>query len=160
MKLDDTPMPKPPAIPGPAPKILMIRAPYYGNIVDGMTAAAQQILEAAQASVDSIEVAGAYELPQALRLALNAPQKYDGFIALGCVVRGETDHYEFICSATMDGLMHVAIQHAICLGTAVLTVDNLMQAQLRSHETGHNKGAEAAIACLKQIIIARQMVPA
>jgi len=160
MKLDDTPMPKPPAIPGAAPKILLIRAPYYGNIVDGMTAAAKQVLDAAHASYESIEVAGAYELPQALRLCIDAPQNYDGFIALGCVVRGETDHYEFICSATMDGLMQVALQHALCLGTAVLTVDNLMQAQVRSHETGHNKGAEAAIACIKQIIIARQMAAA
>jgi 6,7-dimethyl-8-ribityllumazine synthase len=159
MKLDD-PMPKPPVIPGPAPKILLIRAPYYGGIVDGMTSAAKQVLEAAHASVESIEVAGAYELPQALRLCVKAPQKYDGFIALGCVVRGETDHYEFICAATMDGLMNVALQHALCLGTAVLTVDNLMQAQVRSHETGHNKGAEAAIACLKQIVIARQMASA
>jgi len=160
MKLDDTPMPKPPAIPGAAPKILLIRAPYYGNIVDGMTAAAKQVLDAAHASYESVEVAGAYELPQALRLCIDAPQNYDGFIALGCVVRGETDHYEFICSATMDGLMQVALQHALCLGTAVLTVDNLMQAQVRSHETGHNKGAEAAIACIKQIIIARQMAKA
>jgi 6,7-dimethyl-8-ribityllumazine synthase len=159
MKLDD-PMPKPPAIPGAAPKILLIRAPYYGGIVDGMTSAAKQVLEAAHASVESIEVAGAYELPQALRLSVGAKQKYDGFIALGCVVRGETDHYEFICSATMDGLMNVALTHALCLGTAVLTVDNLMQAQVRSHETGHNKGAEAAIACLKQIVIARQMAAA
>jgi len=159
MKLDD-PMPKPPPIPGPAPRILLIRAPYYGGIVDGMTGAAKQVLEAANASFEIAEVAGAFELPQALRLCANAPQKYDGFITLGCVVRGETDHYEFICAATMDGLMQVAITHALCLGTAVLTVDNLMQAQLRSHETGHNKGAEAAIACLKQIIIARQMAPA
>jgi 6,7-dimethyl-8-ribityllumazine synthase len=76
---------------------------------------------------------------------------------LGCVVRGETDHYEFICNTAMDGLMQVAIQYGICLGTALLTVDTVAQAQARSRETGANKGAEAAVACLKQIAIARAL---
>ena len=84
-------------------------------------------------------------------------QKFDGYIALGCVVRGETDHYEFICGAAMDGLMRVATDHAICLGTALLTVDTLAQALARSAETGANKGAEAAVACLKQIALARSL---
>ena len=60
-------------------------------------------------------------------------------------MRGETDHYEFICAAAMDGLMNVAIDNGICLGTAVLTVDTLAQAVARSHETGANKGSEAAV---------------
>ncbi len=120
-----------------------------------MTAAAHEILQAVSANIETIDVAGAFELPQALRIALRSAKKFDGFIALGCVVRGETDHYEFICSSAMDGLMQVALQFGICLGTALLTVDTLAQAVARSRETGANKGAEAAVACLKQIAIAR-----
>jgi 6,7-dimethyl-8-ribityllumazine synthase len=120
-----------------------------------MTAAAHEILHSVSATTETIDVGGAFELPQALRIALRGAKKFDGFIALGCVVRGETDHYEFICSSAMDGLMQVALQFGICLGTALLTVDSLAQALARSRETGANKGAEAAVACLKQIALAR-----
>ncbi len=157
MSTADSPMPVAPNLPGAAPHILIIRAPYYQGVVDGMEAAAQHILSRAGAAVATVDVAGAFELPQALRIALRGPKKFDGFLALGCVVRGETDHYEFICSSAMDGLMQVALQFGICLGTALLTVDTLAQAQARSRETGANKGAEAAVACLKQILIARTL---
>jgi 6,7-dimethyl-8-ribityllumazine synthase len=156
MSTADAPAPKAPRLEGPAPKILVISAPYYHHVVDGMMKAANEILAQVSAKTTHVEVSGAFELPQALSLAVNAKAAFDGYIVLGCVVRGETDHYEFICSATMDGLMHVAVNHAICLGTAVLTVDTLAQAVARSHETGANKGAEAAVACLKQILLARQ----
>jgi len=146
-----------PELPGTAPKILLIRAPYYRGVVDGMTRAAEAILHAVAAEITTMDVAGAFELPQAIRIALRGNKKFDGFIALGCVVRGETDHYEYICSAAMDGLMHVALQFGLCLGTALLTVDTLAQAEARSRETGANKGAEAAVACLKQIALARAL---
>ncbi len=122
-----------------------------------MTAAAMDILNAVAAETRQADVAGAFELPQALRLALRGRDAFDGFIVLGCVVKGETDHYDFICAATMQGLMHVALQFGICLGTALLTVDTLAQAKARSHETGANKGAEAAAACLQQILLAREL---
>jgi 6,7-dimethyl-8-ribityllumazine synthase len=157
MSTADAPLPVAPALKGAPPRILLIRAPYYRDVVDGMTTAAEAILREAAASVETIDVAGAFELPQALRIALRGKQHFDGFIALGCVVRGETDHYEFICNTAMDGLMQVALQYGICLGTALLTVDTVAQAQARSRETGDNKGAEAAVACLKQISIARTL---
>jgi 6,7-dimethyl-8-ribityllumazine synthase len=157
MSTADAPLPAAPKLPGAPPRILLIRAPYYRDIVDGMTAAATEILAAAGAEMQIVDVAGAYELPQALRIALRGTKKFDGFVALGCVVRGETDHYDFICQTSMDGLMQVALQYGICLGTALLTVETLAQAQARSHETGPNKGAEAAVACLKQILLAREL---
>ncbi len=157
MSTADAPLPVAPEFSGPAPVILMVRAPYYASVVDGMTAAARDILQAVAADVHIVDVAGAFELPQAVRIALRGRQKFDGFLALGCVVRGETDHYEFICSAAMDGLMQVALQYGICLGTALLTVETLAQAEARSRETGANKGAEAAVACLKQISLARTL---
>ena len=153
----DAELPVAPELPGEAPKILLIRAPYYRDVVDGMTKAANEILREVKAQVQTIDVAGAFELPQALRIALRGRQHFDGFVALGCVVRGETDHYEFICNTAMDGLMQVALQDGICLGTALLTVDTVAQAEARSRETGANKGAEAAVACLKQIAIARRL---
>jgi 6,7-dimethyl-8-ribityllumazine synthase len=155
MSTADAPVPVAPKIHGAPPKILLVAAPYYRHVVDGMVTAAEQILHQVNAEVKKIEVAGAFELPQALRLALNSETRFDGFITVGCVVRGETDHYEFVCASAMDGLMKVALDHAICLGTAILTVDTLAQAVARSHETGANKGAEAAVACLKQIDLAR-----
>jgi 6,7-dimethyl-8-ribityllumazine synthase len=156
MSTADAPAQIAPKLAGPAPRILIVSAPYYQHVVDGMLAAARDIFAQANAEVTLVEVSGAYELPQAIAMAIKSGKKFDGYIALGCVVRGETDHYEFICTAAMDGLMHLAINHAICLGTAVLTVDTLAQAVARSHETGANKGSEAAIACLKQIALARQ----
>jgi 6,7-dimethyl-8-ribityllumazine synthase len=159
MSTADAPLPVAPRVPGAATRILIISAPYYQQVVDGMMAAAREIFAQANAEVTVVEVSGAYELPQALAIALRGAQKFHGYVALGCVVRGETDHYEFICSAAMDGLVRVATEHAVCLGTALLTVDTLPQALARSTETGANKGAEAAVACLKQIALARSLAP-
>jgi 6,7-dimethyl-8-ribityllumazine synthase len=146
-----------PVLLGFSPAILIIRAPYYQEVVDGMTRAAVAVLEASDATHQIVDVAGAFELPQALRIALRGTKKFDGFLALGCVVRGETDHYDYICDAAMTGLMNVALQFGLCLGTALLTVDTIAQALARSHETGPNKGAEAAVACLKQIALAQNL---
>jgi 6,7-dimethyl-8-ribityllumazine synthase len=156
MSTADAPLPVAPHVPGAAPKILAISAPYYRTIVDGMLNAARDIFAQAEAELDVIEVAGAFELPQALAIAAAGKEGFDGFIALGCVVRGETDHYEFVCNSAMDALMHVAVTERLCLGTGLLTVDTLAQAEARSRETGANKGAEAAVACLKQIALKRR----
>lgn len=155
MSTADAPAARAPALPGPAPKILAISAPYYRQVVDGMLDSARALLAQVDAELTVVEVSGAYELPQGLSIAAASGKVFDGYIVLGCVVRGETDHYEFICAAAMDGLLRVAAAHALCLGTALLTVDTLAQAVARSHETGSNKGAEAAAACLKQIALKR-----
>lgn len=157
MSTADAPEAQIPDVPGPAPRVLLIRAPYYRKVVDGMTDSAVALLGHANATIEMIDVAGAFELPQALRIALRGKDRFDGFVTLGCVVRGETDHYDFICTSAMNGLMQVAIQYGIALGTALLTVDTLAQAEARSAETGSNKGAEAASACLRQIALARQL---
>jgi 6,7-dimethyl-8-ribityllumazine synthase len=155
MSTADAEMPVAPVVPGAPPRVLMVRAPYYRGVVDGMTRAAEAIFAEVTAEVTTVDVAGAFELPQAVRIAVRGAKKFDGYVALGCVVRGETDHYEFICESSMNGLMNVALQFGLCLGTALLTVDTLAQAEARSRETGANKGAEAAVACLKQIALAR-----
>lgn len=151
MSTADAPVPKAAKLEGPAPQVLIIIAPYYREIVAGMLQAAQEIFVEVNAKTEVIEVAGAFELPQALAIAGAGKTGFDGFVALGCVIRGETDHYEFVCSAAMEGLMKVATEQLLALGTGLLTVDTVAQAQVRSRETGANKGAEAAVACLKQI---------
>jgi 6,7-dimethyl-8-ribityllumazine synthase len=124
-------------------------------VLDGMTRGAQRILRDAGATHDTLDVAGAFELPQAIRIALRGANRFDGFVALGCVVKGETDHYEFLCREAMAGLMAVALQYGIALGSGLLTVHTIAQAVARSSDDGHNKGAEAAAAALMQIAAMR-----
>jgi len=157
MSTVDAPLPSAPAVPGPAPRILLVRAPYYRDVVDGMTAGARRILADAGATHDTLDVAGAFELAQAIRLVLRGAGGFDGYVALGCIVRGETDHYDHICRESIAGLMHVALQYGIALGTGLLTVHDVAQAVARSRQDGHNKGAEAAAAALTQVAVMRRM---
>lgn len=158
MSTEDAPAAVAPRIAGSAPHMLLVRAPYYRDVVDGMTDGALAILADAGASHEILDVAGAFELPQAIRIALRGRTHFDGFVAIGCIVRGETDHYEHICRATMQGLMDVALQYGIALGTALLTTDVLDQATARSRPgSPHNKGAEAAVASLRQLDAARRL---
>jgi 6,7-dimethyl-8-ribityllumazine synthase len=157
MSTQDAELPSAPRVEGPPPHLLIVRAPYYRGVVDGLTTGAQRILTEAGGTAEILDVAGAYELPQVIRIALRGSKHFDGFVALGCIVRGETDHYDFICKATMDGILHVALQFGIALGTGLLTCDTIAQAEARSGADGHNKGAEAAAAALLQINAARYL---
>jgi 6,7-dimethyl-8-ribityllumazine synthase len=154
---EDAALPTAPRIEGPPPHLLIVRAPYYRGVVDGLTDGAGRLLREAGATFETLDVAGAFELPQAIRIAVRGATRFDGFVALGCVVRGETDHYEFICRETMAGLMTVALQFGLCLGTGLLTVDSIGQAEARAAADGYNKGAEAAAAALLQIGAARRL---
>ena len=157
MSTADAPLPAAPIVPGPSPHMLLVRAPYYKDVVDGMTTAAERILREAGATFDVLDVAGAFELAQAIRIALRGTQKFDGYVALGCIVRGGTDHYDHICRESMAGLMNVALQYGIALGSGLLTVHSLEQAVVRSGPDGHNKGAEAAAAALLQVAAGRRL---
>ncbi len=157
MSTVDAPLARAPAVPGAPARILVVRAPYYRDVIDGLGAGAARILDEVGAVHDVADVAGAFELPAAIRIAFDAEVGYDGFVALGCVVRGETDHYDYICASTMQGLMDVAVRHGIALGAGLLTVDTLAQAEARASADGHNKGAEAAVACLLQVALRRNM---
>ena len=90
-------------------------------------------------------------------IALRGSERFDGFVALGCVVKGETDHYEFLCREAMAGLMNVALQFGVALGSGLLTVHTIEQAVARSGAYGHNKGAEAAVAALLQVAAMRAL---
>lgn len=155
MSTQDAPTPAAPAV--AAAHLLLVRAPYYRQVVDGMTRGAERMLADAGATHDTLDVAGAFELAQAIRIALRGLVKYDGYVALGCVVKGETDHYDFICRTSLDGLMQVALQYGLAMGTGLLTVATIEQAVARSSDEGHNKGAEAAAAALTQVAAARRL---
>lgn len=140
---------------GPPARLLVIQAPYYADVVGGMHRGAVQVLEAAGAQVETVDVAGAYELPAALRMAIRRGA-WDGFLLLGCVVRGATDHYTFICDAVCHGVMDISAETGVPLGFGLLTVDTLDQAVERSRDDRMNKGAEAAHALLGQLALARR----
>ena len=157
MSTEDAALPSVPRVDGSPPHLLVLRAPYYRDVVDGLTRGAERILRQAGATFETLDVAGAFELPQALRIALRGSRRYDGYVVLGCVVRGETDHYDHICRETIGGLMAVALQFGLAMGQGVLTVHRLDQALARSGHEGPNKGAEAAAAALGQIGVARRL---
>ncbi len=157
MSTADAPLPKAPVIDGPAPHLLIVRAPYYTKIVDGLRDGAERMLREAGATFDVIDIAGALELAATIRFAVRGSRRYDGYIALGCVVKGETDHYEHVCREAMSGLTRVGLDFGLALGNGLLTVASEDQATARSGADGHNKGAEAAAAALIQINTARRL---
>ena len=140
---------------GYTPRILVIQAPYYRDVVEGMRLGAMAVLQDLKAEVETVDVAGGYELPAALRMAMRARRRWDGYLLLGCVVKGETDHYTFICDAICSGVMDIAVESGVPIGFGLLTVDSLAQAEARSRPDRMNKGMEAAHALVAQITLAR-----
>jgi 6,7-dimethyl-8-ribityllumazine synthase len=145
-------------LPGPPPRLLVIQAPYYEQVVGGMRRGAEAVFAEVGAEVEVADVAGAFELPAALRMALVRPgaRGTEGTLILGCVVRGETDHYDFICDAVCHGVMAIGAETGAAIGFGLLTVDTLQQAIARSGNDRMNKGAEAAHALLGQVALRRR----
>jgi 6,7-dimethyl-8-ribityllumazine synthase len=146
-----------PVVEGRVPHILIVRAPYNAQIVDGLRDGAAALIAAAGGTCDVLDVAGALELAATIVYAVRGSNRYDGFVALGCVIKGETDHYDHVCREAMQGLTRVALDHTLALGNGLLTVATEEQALARSGSDGHNKGAEAAAACLRQISAGRYL---
>lgn len=137
-----------------APHLLIVVAPYYRDIADALIAGAQGEIAAAGGSFDLVEVPGALEVPTAIGMAARMAQ-YDGFVALGCVIRGETTHYETVCNDSSRGITHLGLA-GLCIGNGILTVENHAQAWARADVVQQNKGAGAAAAALHLIALARK----
>ncbi len=132
--------------------ILIIMARFYEDIADKLLEGAIQALDKLDFKYETCEVLGAFEIPAAIAMAFeHHPHKYDGVIALGCVIRGETNHYDYVCTESARGLNDMAMKHVIAIGNGILTVDNKEQAIIRASINGKNKGAGAAEACIKML---------
>ncbi|HJN60239.1 MAG TPA: 6,7-dimethyl-8-ribityllumazine synthase [Alphaproteobacteria bacterium] len=134
--------------------ILIAQARFYEDIADELLKGAQAALEATGASHETVAVPGAYELPAALRMAVDSG-RFDGYVALGCVIRGETSHYDYVCGESARGLMDLCTRHGIALGYGILTTENREQAWARASRAEKDKGAVAARACLEMVALRR-----
>ena len=132
--------------------ILIVEARFYDDIADELVQGAQATLNAASATFETVAVPGAYELPAAVRMAMESG-RFDGYIALGCVIRGETSHYDYVCGESARGLMALCTEHGIALGYGILTTEDRDQAWVRASRADKDKGAVAARACLRMIAL-------
>src|SRR5450631_3790022 len=131
-------------------RILIVESRYYEDIADALIAGAEREITKNGALSERVVVPGAFEIPGAIALAAG---RYDGFIALGCVIRGETTHYDYVCGESARGLMDMAVRHEAAIGYGILTVENEEQAWARADIKHGNKGRDAALACLRMIEI-------
>jgi len=144
------------------PHIMIALSRYYEEVADQLLAGALAVLEEAGASYELYEVPGAFEIPAAMATAMRSPEfsggrrRFDGYIALGCVIRGETTHYDYVCGECARGLQDLAVRHCLALGFGVLTTENMDQAMARADVNRGNKGADAANACLRMVEFKRQ----
>lgn len=135
-------------------KLLIVVAPYYKDIADNLVAGAKAVAARAGAEVDLVEVPGALEIPPAIAIA-GRMADYDGYVALGCIIRGETTHYDTVCNDSSRGLMMLGLGGA-CIGNGILTVENRDQAVVRADPAGQDKGGGAAAAALHLVALSRK----
>lgn len=143
------------------PHVMIVEARYYAHISDELLKGAVAALKAGGASHERFAVPGALEIPAAIRYAVEAAGRgartahFDGFVALGCVIRGETTHYDYVCQESARGLQELALRQGLAIGYGILTVENETQALARARVDGKDKGGEAARACLAMIGLKR-----
>src|SRR6056297_1359489 len=135
-------------------KVLIVVAPFYRDIADNLIKGAVAEIEAAGGTYDIAEVPGALELPTAIGIA-ERMSNFDGYVALGCVIRGETTHYDTVCNDSSRAIQLLGLQ-GLCIGNGILTVENRAQAEVRADPAGMNKGGGAAAAALHLIALARK----
>ena len=135
-------------------RLLIVVAPYYRDIADQLIAGAKAIAADCGAEVEVVEVPGALEVPTAIAMA-ERQAKFDGYVALGCIIRGETTHYDTVCNDSSRALSLLGLQGA-CIGNGILTVENRGQAELRADASGQNKGGGAAAAALHLVALSRR----
>jgi 6,7-dimethyl-8-ribityllumazine synthase len=139
------------------PHILLVEAPYYAHISAELRRGAERALAAAGVTHESISVPGAFEIPAAIGMAARASQRFDGFVALGCVIRGQTTHYDHICAESARGLQDLAVRDGLAIGYGILTVENEGQALARASPEGRDHGGAAVRACLAMVDLKRRL---
>ena len=137
--------------------VLIVEGRFYSDIADELAKGATAVLDQEGVSYERLSVPGAFEVPAGVRFALRSMElgsgsvRYAGFIALGCVIRGETDHYEHICREASRALMDLSVTYTVALGFGILTCDTHEQARARAAVDQANKGATAARTCLRMM---------
>jgi len=145
------------------PHILIVEARFYKDIADELAKGAIAALIEAGVTYDRLEVPGAFELPAAIRMNMDAKnpnsgrRHYDGYIALGCVIRGETSHYDYVCGECARGLMDLSLEYSLAIGFGVLTVENQQQAWARASVDQLDKGRSVANAALRMVKVRREI---
>ena len=142
-------------------RILVVEARFYDDIADELLKGATRVLEAAGAVFDRVSVPGSLEIPPAITMALDAAEKsgkpYEGAVALGCVIRGDTIHFEIVSHESARGLMDISRTRGVPIGNGILTVDNDAQAWMRARIEEADKGGEAARAALALVRLKRRL---
>ncbi|WP_046865264.1 6,7-dimethyl-8-ribityllumazine synthase [Microvirga massiliensis] len=149
------------APPTPGARVLIVEARFYAELADELLAGAMAACKAAQAEADVFTVDGALEIPATVVIALEAAKAkgrpYDAVVALGCVIRGETGHYDIVAGESARALMDISVSRAIPLGNGIITVENEAQAWARAKMSELNKGGGAAEAALTVLRIRRSI---
>jgi 6,7-dimethyl-8-ribityllumazine synthase len=142
-------------------RILVVEARFYDDIADALLAGATRVLEAAQVSFDRISVPGSLEIPGAIAIALDAAERrgqpYDGVVALGCVIRGDTIHFEIVSIESARALIDLSVARALPLGNGIVTVNTEAQAWARARPEEGDKGGDAARAALAMVRLKRTL---
>lgn len=142
-------------------RVVIVEARFYDDIQDALLAGARAELDAAGVAYDVLSVPGSLEIPAAIAIALDAAKSngrpYDGAVALGCVIRGETFHFEIVSMESARGLTDLAVARALPIGNGIITVDTEEQAWARARTNGLDKGGDAARAALAMIRIKRRL---
>jgi len=138
-------------------KILVIEARFYDKISDALLEGALDALQKAKADITKVTVPGALEIPHVISMAEASNAGFDGYVALGCVIRGETTHYDYVCSESARAIMDLAVNQQLAIGNGIITVENEDQAWARASKDKKDKGGFAANAALKMIKIRAEL---
>lgn len=145
-------------------RLLVVEARFYDDIADALLAGARRALDAAGVEFDRISVPGSLEVPAAIAIALDAAERkrrpYDGVVALGCVIRGDTIHFDIVATESARALMDLAVARRLPVGNGILTVDTEAQAWARARPEEADKGGDAARAALAMLRIKRRLASA
>jgi 6,7-dimethyl-8-ribityllumazine synthase len=146
---------------GKGARILIVEARYYDDIADALLAGATKVLKEAHVEFDRITVPGSLEIPSAIAIALDAAERrrrpYDGVVALGCVIRGDTIHYEIVSHQSARGLMDLSVARKVPIGNGIITVDTEAQAWERARPNEQDKGGDAAGVALALVGLKRRL---
>lgn len=136
---------------------LIVEARFYTELADALADGAVSALQEAGASFERLSVPGALEIPGAIAIAQASQTQFDGYVALGCVIRGETSHYDTVCNESARGIMELTIKDLLAIGNGIITVENGDQAWARARKTDKDKGGDAARAALAMAALKSQM---